>query len=285
MKIIDAHVHFSSIQTFVETAHKLADVEYNEGGLLAEYEQLGVVAAVGMGLEESRVGAFPDEEAPALMGLNLKNRPSQIGVCIGINPFALTASELERLDAKLEDPTVVGVKIYLGYYPYYAYDSIYTLVYELAEKHDVPVVFHTGDTYSADALIKYAHPLTIDEVAVKHRNVRFVMAHLGDPWCLTAAEVMYKNHNVFADLSGLIVGTRNRVEPHMDTSNPYFDHFRHALVFGDSYDRYMFGTDWPLVQVRPYMEWLAGIIPERYHEKFFYETALRVFPKLEGLMK
>lgn len=107
------------------------------------------------------------------------------------------------------------MKIYLGYYPYYAFDDVYQPVYELAKKHRVPVVFHTGDTYAEGAILKYAHPLTIDEVAVKHRDVTFVMAHLGDPWCLTAAEVMYKNRNVYADLSGLIVGTTDKVAQHM----------------------------------------------------------------------
>ncbi|GAF15492.1 amidohydrolase [Bacillus sp. JCM 19045] len=57
---------------------------------------------------------------------------------------------------------------------------MYKPVYHLAEKHHVPVVFHTGDTYAENAILKYAHPLTIDEVAVQHRNVTFVMAHLGD---------------------------------------------------------------------------------------------------------
>ena len=35
---------------------------------------------------------------------------------------------------------------------------------------DVPVVFHTGDTSSKRAKLKYADPLTIDEVAVDHQG-------------------------------------------------------------------------------------------------------------------
>lgn len=38
-----------------------------------------------MGLEESNQAAFPDQHAPALMGLNLSNRPQTMGICIGIN--------------------------------------------------------------------------------------------------------------------------------------------------------------------------------------------------------
>ena len=36
----------------------------------------------------------------------------------------------------------------------------------LAAKYDIPVIFHTGDTYSQSAKVKYAHPLFIDDVAV-----------------------------------------------------------------------------------------------------------------------
>ena len=36
-------------------------------------------------------------------------------------------------------------------------------------------------------------------------NVKFVMAHVGNPWMMDAAEVVYKNVNVWADLSGLLL--------------------------------------------------------------------------------
>ena len=46
----------------------------------------------------------------------------------------------------------------------------------------------------------------MDEVAVDNPDVRFVMAHFGNPWLIDAAEVVFKNPNVWADLSGLFVG-------------------------------------------------------------------------------
>src|SRR5436305_1113308 len=45
-----------------------------------------------------------------------------------------------------------------------------------------------------------------EEVAVAHRGVNFVRAHFGNPWVTDAAEVLYKNDNVWADLSGILVG-------------------------------------------------------------------------------
>lgn len=77
----------------------------------------------------------------------------------------------------------------------------------------MPVVIHTGDTYSEHGILKYAHPLNVDELAVANRDVTFVIAHIGDPWVMDCAEVIYKkNSNVYADLSGLIVGDFEQVE-------------------------------------------------------------------------
>ena len=42
-------------------------------------------------------------------------------------------------------------------------------------------------------------PLLVDDVAVDNPDVKFVMAHFGNPWLIDAAEVIYKNDNVWAD--------------------------------------------------------------------------------------
>ncbi|TLS37529.1 amidohydrolase family protein [Pseudalkalibacillus caeni] len=283
MKIIDAHLHFSNINSFKETAESLSHVEYSSSGILSEYEQSNVVLGIGMGVTEVNEG-FPDREGETPMGLDLESTvPSKILCCPGINPYKLEKDNLKKLDVTLSKPESVGIKIYLGYYPFYAYDDVYKPVYEMAEKHQLPVVFHTGDTYSERGLLKYSHPLTVDEVAVFNRNITFMMAHLGDPWVLDGAEVLYKNPNVYADLSGLIVGTRSDISRY-DNSERFFDHLRHALAFTDNYKKFLFGTDWPLVPVKPYIEFVKGLIPQEYHEDVFYNTALKVFPKLKKFL-
>ncbi|MBU9721395.1 MULTISPECIES: amidohydrolase family protein [Bacillaceae] len=281
MKIIDAHIHLSNIHSFHETANKLSHIDYSFQGLLNEMEENNVVLSIGMGLMEEVEGeGFPDSAPPSPMGLDMAEKTEKIVTCVGINPYRLGKEELEKLENSLQKPHAVGIKIYLGYYPFYAYDKVYDPVYELAKSYQVPVVFHTGDTYSERGLLKYAHPLTLDEVAVQHRDITFVMAHFGDPWMLDAAEVVYKNRNMFADLSGLIVGdsdsvTRIRNTPH------FFDHMKHALAFCDHYEKLMFGTDWPLVQIGPYIAFIKEYIPKSAWEDVFFNTAVRVFPKIK----
>lgn len=284
MKIIDTHLHLSSIQLFKDTANAISLVDYSAKGLTKELREAGIIAAIGMGLGETLAGAFPDPLAPNPMILNdASKRVPHLYTCLGINPFPLMSPERDQtiaaIEAALVRPEVVGLKIYLGYYPFYAYDDAYEPLYRLAAEHHVPVVFHCGDTYSERGILKYAHPLTIDEVAVTHRQNTFVIAHFGDPWIMDAAEVVTKNANVFCDLSGLIVGDARDILRFQN--QPIFrQHIQRGLIYADSYHKFIFGSDWPLVPLQAYIHFIKTIIPAEHHHSVFYQNALNVFTKM-----
>jgi len=174
---------------------------------------------------------------------------------------------------------VVALKCYLGYLHYEPAHPNYRRYYELAARFNLPVYFHTGDTYSPEAKLKYAHPLGVDEVAVDHPNTRFIMAHVGNPWTVDAAEVIYKNLNVWADLSGLIVGTE--IEPRtgedFDAINDLTNRIRSAFRYSERPNRFLFGTDWPLIPIPAYRDFIRTVIPEAHHEQVFEANARIVF--------
>ncbi|MDX2038181.1 MAG: amidohydrolase family protein [Isosphaeraceae bacterium] len=179
---------------------------------------------------------------------------------------------------------VVALKAYLGYLHFHASDPRYRPYYELAEKHDIPVVLHTGDTWSTTAKLEYAHPLKIDEVAVDHPRVRFVIAHFGNPWILDAAAVIYKNDNVWTDLSGLVVGDRKTLvelaraarDPRSELAG-IFEPIRRGLLYTEKPDRWIFGTDWPLVPIAEYRELVEAVVPEEHHAAVFTENPRKLF--------
>lgn len=284
MKIIDAHLHFSKIDSFERTAKDISLVDYSAIGLKREFEDNNIIAGIGMGVTEKVRGGFPDVSSSNPMNLNLEDKlPSQLAYCIGINPVKLVGQskdyELLQIEEALKNDAI-GIKIYAGYYPFYVYDPVYEPIYALAEKYDVPVVIHSGDTYSDRGLLKYSHPLTVDELAVKCRYVRFVIAHLGDPWVMETAELVRKNPNVFTDISGLIIGDKKEIE-RMKSEKLFVEHIKRALVYADNYFKILFGSDWPLVQLGPYIEFIKEIIPTEFHEHVFYWNALHVFSKLQ----
>lgn len=282
MKIIDAHIHFSEIEAFHDTARNLASIDYTTDGLLAEFAASNIIAAVGMGVTETTPGAFPDAKAANPMLLDLNDRmPDNVFTCVGINPETLhEPGQLEALEQSLANPQVVGFKLYAGYYHYNVGDAIYDPVYELARKYDLPIVIHGGLTYADQGLLTYSHPLSMEETFLKHRDITFMLCHLGDPWVMDAAAMLEKNPNLYADLSGWIVGDHAKVQRLMGEPT-YVDHFRRALVFAEKYDRVLFGTDWPLVPLDAWIEFIKNLIPEPHWDDVFYNNALKVFPKLK----
>jgi hypothetical protein len=291
--IIDAHIHLSNIAEFRRTANELSGVDYSVAGLAEEYRRYGVVLGIGMGVTETEAGGFPDERSANPMGLDLASGtagelPPFAMECIGINPVRLTVGdaaarqqELDAIEKALQRESVAGIKLYAGYYHYYVHDAVYEPVYELAAQYRLPIVIHTGDTYSDRGLLKYSHPLTVDELAVRHRELTFVMCHLGDPWVMDGAEVVYKNPNVYADLSGVLVGGREYFARRM--GEPLLmEHFRKALVYADCYDKMLYGSDWPLAPIGVYIDFVRRLVPEAYHERVFCHNALEVFPRVRA---
>ena len=250
--IIDVHTHTSFTgDTEITTGLPRTQEQY-----LKEWREAGVVGAV----------AHTSESGAGLQ--NLKN----VTYCGGVGDVV----DVKRIEDGLKSRKYGCIKVYLGYAHYYAYDARYEPVYRLAEKYDVPVVFHTGDTYSTKAKLKYADPLTIDEVAVDHPKVNFVIAHCGNPWIEPAAEVAYKNPNVYVECSALLTGNLDQMpKEKVDTYvvQPI------AWIFGYLEDpkKMMFGTDWPLVSMKPYVEAYKRAIPKEHWRAVFHDNAVRVF--------
>ena len=136
------------------------------------------------------------------------------------DPRRIEPEHLEAVEAQIEchREKIVAFKAYLGYLHFGPEDPNYVPYYRLAAKYDLPVILHTGDNWSTTAKVKYAHPLRMDEVAVDHPEVRFVLAHFGNPWLIDAAEVLFKNPNVWADLSGLFVGNDKEIHDLLDAA-------------------------------------------------------------------
>lgn len=293
MKIIDSHLHFSNIDRFKETAKNLSKVDYSSTGLKKEFQDNNVVIGIGMGLTEKNPGAFPDSDSCNPMILDLEEKlPDKLVYTLGINPNRLRdkdkfIKELARIEEEIINKRVVGLKIYPGYYPYYVWDEIYTPVYKLASLYKIPVVIHGGDTYSSNALIKYSHPINIDELAVNHREINFVISHFGNPWIMDAAEVIYKNCNVYTDLSGLLVGNENTINVFKNDPD-FIQHIKRGIMFvkviPNWYEKFLFGTDWPLVPIKNYIELVKSFFPEEFHEHIFYKNALNVFSRLKIYM-
>jgi predicted TIM-barrel fold metal-dependent hydrolase len=199
---------------------------------------------------------------------------------IGIaDPTRTDAEHFRRVEAELSRGRVAALKCYLGYLHYEPSHPNYQRYFELAARHHLPVMLHTGDTFSPYAKLKYAHPLGVDDVAVDFPNTRFVMCHLGNPWTVDAAEVVYKNINVWVDLSGLLLGGEELFasEEGREAAADLAYSIQHAIRYSERPNRFLYGTDWPLAPMLPYRDFMLAAVPPEYHESVFEENARVLF--------
>jgi predicted TIM-barrel fold metal-dependent hydrolase len=253
LAVIDAHIHTNFDNLFYEAGN----VMHSKAELAAEMKKYHVVGAVSMN--------HPGDPYADLSDLNVVQ-------CVGL----AARVDAEKLEADLASGRFRCIKIYLGYEHQYASDPNYEPAYRLAERYKVPVVFHTGDTSNPKAKLKYADPLTVDDVAVDHPKVTFVLAHAGNPWIESAAEVAYKNPNVVIDGSAFLIGDLKKYSPEMiETYVVKPVHW----IFGYVNDptKLMFGTDWPETEIGPYLEVFKRAIPKQHWQAVFHDNAARVY--------
>jgi predicted TIM-barrel fold metal-dependent hydrolase len=276
--MIDTHVHVVPPRLpGVGPLSPLLDstAEAVAAALRPEMQAAGITQALAMGCCD---GNPEDPLGVATTQAVARYLPGLFAVGIA-DPRRTEPEHLKKAEAALAGRRVRALKAYLGYLHFGPDHAGYRSYYELAERFGVPFVFHTGDTYSAVAKLRYAHPLGVDDVAVDHPGVKFVLAHLGNPWLTDAAEVVYKNVNVWADLSGLVVGDAASfaAAERQETLQEARETLRRAFRYAERPNRFLYGSDWPLAPMAEYRAFIASAIPEISHDQVFGENARVLF--------
>ncbi len=253
--VIDVHTH----SDFSNEKERSSNITMSEEQYLRGRKEANVVAAVH--LTGQNGSGFRD-----LSKLNVIR-------CYGVGKESINKQKLEK---ELKDKNYKCFKIYLGYVHLFANSPHYQPIYQLARKHKIPVIFHTGDIYTAKGKLKYSDPLTIDEVAVDYPDVKFVIAHLGNPWIQSAAEVAYKNPNVYVEASALLIG-KIETYPKEQIDEYMVKPIQWAFGYIENPKKFLFGTDWPLVAMKPYLDAYKRAIPRENWCDVFFRNATEVF--------
>ena len=270
MRIIDAHLHlFPEEDPQFEVTAQAVGHHNSTAHLRQVYGELGIVHGVVMGNRSLRA---EDHDYPADL----------FHYCVGLDSALLHQGSraiphlAQRIEENLSRPNCCGVKLYPGYNRTWLWDPLYEPVYTLAAQYHKPVAVHMGLTAFASAHLKYCHPLTLDEVAADHPGTQFVMCHFGNPFLESAAAVVEKNPNVAADLSGLLEG-RVDLNRFQEEQSGWLNLLRTWLTAIDRWDDLLFGTDWPIVNLGEYIDFIRLVVPERHWGRVFFENANRVY--------
>lgn len=125
-------------------------------------------------------------------------------------------------------------------------DPTFTPYLALCEKYDVPVAYHSGGAPTQihrarpDFRLALGDPFLIEDVLVRHPELRIYLMHAGEVYHEHAVRLMVMFPQVYADLGVLLWA-------HPLTKSYAVDFLKHAQTAG-VLDRVMFGTDqmvWP----------------------------------------
>lgn len=196
-----------------------------------------------------------------------------IFVVAGLSFLNYKEKDLREISDYLKDGRVRGLKLYPGYEPFYPHDPRCQVIYDLATEYDVPVMIHTGDTFNPKGKVRFSHPIHVDDVAVDNPNLKLVICHVGNPWIRDCMEVVYKNKNVFADISGLVLGDfKSHFKKFM------VQQLKEMILYAGEPDYLLYGTDWPICRMRTYLSFVNGLgLTPQSKEKILWRNANRLF--------
>ena len=202
----------------------------------------------------------------------IKDIPN-LGVVSGISFLHYNHRDISEISAYLEAGFIKALKFYPGYEPFYPNDKRLRVWHEMAMEYDVPVMFHSGDTYAPTGRIKYSHPMHIDDLAVDFPGLKIVICHIGNPWIKDCMEVVYKNEHVYADISGLVLGDfTDKFERFMKKE------IDEMITYAGDPNYLLYGTDWPICNMKSYLRFMDQLeLADDKKELIFWKNAAKLF--------
>jgi uncharacterized protein len=271
MSIIDCHVHLNNYDQINKNERKVLSLQERLNSLLDTMENNNIHYSIL--LSSYKIDLNRPSTSQIIDIINKNDNKNKIGVVGGFTIDNHTKEDIKNYKQWLKDDIIKGIKLYCGYEHHYPYDERYQIVYDICVEFDCPIMIHTGDAFSNRAKVKYSHPLNIDDVAVDNPELKIVMCHIGNPWITDCQEVLYKNSNVYADISGLIVGDfTSSGEKH------YADKIKEILNYVDSPHHLLYGSDWPISNMKSYTNFVQklGLDKESY-DLLMYKNAESIF--------
>ncbi|MFJ3667208.1 amidohydrolase family protein [Streptomyces sp. NPDC090106] len=247
--ITDVHSHlFRHSHDFDDTFRaESARAHEGEVDLTVRWEEYAATAPLGtrtivVGGKARRSGLWVDDTAVAAY---VARQPDHLIGYLALDPTQ--PGWEDELRYGHQELGLRGIKLMPMYAGFDPAAEEYDPLYAYAERHGLPLLVHTGTTFVSQARLEYAMPRHLDEVAIRHPELRMVLAHLGHPFEGECIAVIRKHRHVYADISAL--------------------HYRpfqlwHSLRLVQDYgvwDKLLFGSDYPFTTVDASVEGLRKI--------------------------
>ncbi len=225
--IVDCHTHVRSLSE-VDTSEHLAATE-------------AVDACIVLASPEGSHDAMNER----LSEYVTRNTARMVG-------FAVVDPTQDRIDEKsltshVENLNLQGFVLYCAVSGFHPVHSRAMRFYATVQEMDLPVFFHNSShSLKPQAVLEYAQPHLLDEVARAFPDLKMVIGNMGVPFVEQTLSMVSKHEHVFADLTirpGKVWQTYNIVV---------------AAYERDAMDKLLFGSGFPLGTAGECIETLLG---------------------------
>jgi len=244
---VDYHCHISMMEYADISNPRLVSVSKEE--FVADLDEAGFKVAVI--LSDSRT-------TPDKVSAFMKEAPDRFVGFGYVNPLLHDAAESVLRQRRELD--LFGLKLYPTTDGYGADDPKAFRVYEAAASVEMPVLLHQAGMPVAHDLLEHTSPLQVDVVASCFPKLRIILAHLGYPRVEETLYVARKHRNVWCDISW----------PYGDVNHASYKYllWRDLLTAVNLgvIEKLVFGTDYPGVRQRPYVDLLMSVNKYATHE-------------------
>lgn len=156
---------------------------------------------------------------------------------------------MDLLEHAIHDLKLKGVKFGPIYNGVSLLDPRMEPFYRFLVRHNLPLTMHMGTTYARNAPADLGRPIHVEEIALRHPELKMVMAHMAHPWFEECIVIARKQPNVYCEVSALFY-------------RPW--QFYNILVAAQEYtihdrDKIFWGTDFPYSAVAESLAGLRGI--------------------------
>jgi predicted TIM-barrel fold metal-dependent hydrolase len=179
--IVDCHTHINCAAENIEASEHLAATETVD---------ICIVLAAPEG---------PSQEVNKKLSEYIsRHKEKMIG-------FAVVEPTKDKISVKnlasLRDLGLKGTVLYCSQCGFHPAHSRAMKFYESAQELGLPVFFHNGGALGPEAVLDYAQPYLLDEVAREFSALKIVIGTMGSPFVEQTLSMVAKHKNVYADLT------------------------------------------------------------------------------------
>lgn len=226
--IVDCHTHIKLTAEDTETSEHLAAAET-------------VDVCIVLGTSDG-----PSDEVNKKLSQYVNKRKEKMAGFAVVEPGKdkISTNHLKSIPDKLG---LKGTVLYCSACGFHPTHSRAMRFYESAQELGLPVFFHNAiEPTRTDAVLEYAQPFLLDEVAREFANLKIIIGNMGMPFVEQTLSIVARHKNVYADLTiypGRVWQTYNMVVAA----------YEHGVM-----DKLLFGSGFPSASAGQCIETLLG---------------------------